>query len=223
MEKNSVHIEKESEGDLMIALPNDRKGRMAGRLNHRNSFIIKIFVVMFVLAGSFLACKKTPLENPANFFAVNGELSVPLTKGYIIDYGPVGFAEDQIRHMHVDLLDDGITFDPVTLTYSGTGNRLNIEFNSPEDGHLASGSYNYEVSDTIHIFTFQNGFIEENIDYANQTGHHHDITSGSVVVVHNPDNSTYDFTFNCSLSTGKQFVGTYKGALNYDDATNIQP
>ncbi len=182
-------------------------------------FPVKSTLMIFVLMIGLASCEEDKSENHYNFFEVGSELRIPLTNGYIIDYGKTDSDMGAVYHMHVDLLDDGVSFNPSSREFSGAGNRLNVELNSSEDGQLASGTYYFEIGETLNIFTFHTGFIEENYDYGALTGHHHDITGGTMIVIY--DGTTYDITFDCSLSTGSRFVGSFKGSLIYNDAVNL--
>lgn len=181
----------------------------------------KLFKIVFLIGLlTFTAsCNKDEIPKHENFFTVSSELKITMTQGYIIDYGVIDSAyRDTVYHMNADFIDDGISFDPLKHQFYGSGNRLHIEFNAPDDHHLKSGTYVFDDTSAPLPLTFSSGFIEENIDYATGTGHHHKILDGTVIIIY--DGVTYDFAISCSLDTGSTFVGTFKGEMIYNDNTN---
>lgn len=185
-------------------------------------------MVLLIGAMALSSCVKNELENHFNYVEVGKELKIPLTKATIIDFGVNTHVSSVVHVMNTDFMDEGVLFDPINNVFSGVGNRVNIKFIVPEDRIITTGTYNYvsidsipfsNVSDSIP-FSFSSGFIDENYDYANLTGHHHIITGGTLIVI--TDGLNYDFTFNCTLSTGNTFVGTYKGSMSYYDLSNLK-
>jgi len=185
--------------------------------------------LLLIAAIAISSCSNNnDIERHINYFAVGQELKIPLTKGVIIDSGKIPNVSYTAHLMNVDFMDEGVAFDPYTNTFSGIGNRVNIKFIVPEDRLITTGTYTFNSVDTIPFtnvtdsipFTFNSGFVEENYDYTNLTGHHHVIIGGTLIVI--SDGFNYDFTLNCSLSTGFNFVGTFKGNMTYYDLENLK-
>jgi hypothetical protein len=122
-----------------------------------------------------------------------------------------------VYSMVTDFLSNGVTFDPTTNQLTGAGHRLSIQFNSPEDHHIAPGTYVF--SNRTDIFTFKGGFIQDSDDFT-QTSQLRNITSGTIRV-NTQDEVNYDITFDCVLNTGDTVTGTYIGlVMVYSDKAN---
>lgn len=179
---------------------------------------LKNFLMIAALTTIMASCKKDD-ETPThgNFFQVENEVKIILTKGYVLDHGVHGVSGDpSVRHMHCDFMTDGLNYDQTNEDFYGKGSRVSIAFFTNMDGQIPTGTYTFDHNELNEAFTFDSGFIWEDHDTETGVGHVHNMVDGHVIVV-NDENNNYDFSWYIKLDTGLDFYGTYKGQLNYKD------
>lgn len=179
----------------------------------------KSILMIMVLSVSVLSCDNQNSGGGVSFPDVVQDMSVPLSKGYIVDYGVSDSEQGAIFHMNVNLVDDGVSLNPAMTEVSGAGNRVKIDFLSPEDGLVSPGTYSFNAGELVNPFTFHTAFVEANYNYTELTGERHEIVGGTIVVSNDGEN--YTLIFDCTCNTNMRFVGTYTIPLSYADAYNL--
>jgi len=187
--------------------------------------ILKTFFIVALLIN-LVSCSNDITPTPNGYGVVTGSTPMDLQSGTIVDHGNVSILTDStsttsptilIYSMVTNFLSNGVTFDPSTNQLTGAGHRLSIQFNSPEDHHIAPGTYVF--SNRTDIFTFKGGFIQDSDDFT-QTSQLRNITSGTIRV-NTQDEVNYDIIFDCVLNTGDTVIGTYNGlVMVYSDKVN---
>lgn len=166
------------------------------------------------------SCNKDepPVFDHENYFKVGTEVQLDLKQGFILDYGNLIATLPDSRHMHVDLISNGLTYNATSGDFEGQGDRVGLGIFTDKDHYLPSGTYTFDDTNSSDPFTFDGNFIWEDYNTSDHTGHRHDIVDGTIIVINNTNSNTdYDFKFDCLLSTGSRFVGTFKGKCSYED------
>lgn len=139
------------------------------------------------------------------------------TTGAIMDLGVVN-ADAGVRQMNVTLTDVSISISGSTDGNPVQSSQVTMNVYTDQDGLLTDGTYNYsDGSTSIYTpFTFTTASLYmPSADQSNMLAY--DLVSGSVSVVHS--GTSYDITFDGTLSNGNTIVATYNGNVSYMDST----
>ena len=164
---------------------------------------IKLFLGVLLAVAVFAGCGKNDNDeesDPMNYFKVDGK-TYELKVGYLQNWGTdegyyEGYNQDLV------LVSDGFSFDMESYELTGIGDAVYFEMYTSQSDGLETGEYEYSSEEPYPTASFDYGeyyigFNIETEDYES-TGF---FTSGTVTV--SKSGSTYQISFSCTTSTGK--------------------
>jgi len=171
------------------------------------------------LAGIFiLSCNKDDDDDnaPKNNVSFDGE-TYELSSGFLEFYGQ---NDDNSADFDVILASSEIVYDETEDEFTGTGEAVYLDLNSPSLTELAAGTYSYDglyYSDPEAIrqpntFVDAGLFLNYNVATENGAIYYSDENSTGTVVVAK-SGSTYTITFNFTVDEGKEVRGKFEGPL----------
>lgn len=172
-------------------------------LNTLNLLLTLSFFLLLV------SCEKDEQTKHAGVFSYNSK-NFKLHHGFIKDYG-VNW-DNTARDYDVFLFSEGITLNEseVGSLFVGTGDGINLEFNSPSIEELSSGSYHWDYfSSEANTLIFGRVFLNFNAT-SHASGQFIDATDGTARIQINGNSYTINFTLEID---GKTLTGSYSGKL----------
>lgn len=173
-----------------------------------------IFTGLFILTLLLTGCKKDKDDDRDNFFTVEDD-QYNLAWGLYIYYGTDIWYEGE--GFQVYLCSADLEFNSDLYIWTGTGNRMLIEFISDTAEGISTGTYEFETTEPLPVFTFdQWSYWETGYNTAANDGSY--LASGTIKVKSLGDDK-YEFIIDATDGSGKEVTGYFKGTLNYVDAT----
>lgn len=177
----------------------------------------KILLFLFLSGIFFIACNKDDDDNGTkNSVSFDGE-TYELSTGFIEEYGQ---NDDNSADFDIIFASSGIVYDEKEDEYTGTGEAIYLDLNSPSLTELAAGTYTYDglyYSDpdaTRQPNTFVDAglFIGFNIETENGATYWSDENSTGTVKI-SKSGSTYTIEFTFTVDGGKEVRGYFEGPL----------
>ena len=173
-----------------------------------------IFAGLFILSLLLTGCKKDKDDDKDNFFAVEDD-NQDLSWGLYIYWGTDSWYEGE--GFQVFLCSADLEFSSDLFIWTGTGNRMLIEFISDSDEEISTGTYEFETEEPLPVFTFdQYSYWETGYNTAEYDGSY--LASGTIKVNSLGDDK-YEFIIDATDEGDNEVTGYFKGTLNYVDAT----
>ncbi len=160
----------------------------------------------------FIGCKKDDNKSSASNSFKFDNTEYKLSNGFLENYGKSG---TEGYNLDLTLISSEFTIhesNGEVDSLTGTGDVIYFELYGSEPGKLSIKDYTYNES-SYADGTFDYGFVGMNFNPNTMTGTIHEITAGKVSVKNN--GSEYEISFDCTLDTGKNITGYYKGSLKY--------
>jgi hypothetical protein len=183
---------------------------------------LKLIPGTLILSLFLFGCKKDDDDNGnANSFKFDGK-TYALAKGFFEEYGPNG--DGNSADFDIILMSSSFVFNETEGEFTGTGDAVYIDLNSPSLTEISSGTYVYDdeyyysEEATRQPNTFVEGgvFIGYNVQSETGTVFETDENSSGTVTI-NTSGSSFEISFNFTLSNGKRLEGQYKGTLQLLD------
>jgi hypothetical protein len=173
-----------------------------------------IITGLFILSLLLTGCKKDKDDDKDNLFAVE-DAKYNLSWGLYLYWGTDSWYEGEGYQVYLCSAD--LDFSTDLYIWTGTGNRMLIEFISDSDEEISTGTYELETTEPLPVFTFdQYSYWETGYNTAENDGSY--LASGTIKVKSLGDDK-YEFIIDATDGSGNDVNGYFKGTLEYVDAT----
>lgn len=164
-----------------------------------------IFVLFLTLGVISTSCDDDESFSATNSFTID-DVEYDLSQGILFINGPNG---EGGFDFDVALTSSTIEFDPSVGYFSGTGDIVVLDLDSPSENTLEVGTYNFAQDRSEYTMTYAAIGLGIDADYG--SGDEIEATAGSVEV--RKSGSETVLTFNLTLSDGRTVAGSYKSDL----------